>query len=161
MYLEHHTGKSVRWSTEVKKQSSGTELDSGESGWPLQLLTPKLQVFKGTVRVRGQWGWEKVVLVPLVIGTDGESRQAWWGVQVGGRGSGLGYQQRASQVALVAKKLPTNAGEVRHGFNPWVLKISWRRVWQPTPVFLPGESHGQRSLMDYSPWGYKKADTTE
>ena len=39
----------------------------------------------------------------------------------------------------------------RHGFNPWVRKIPWRRKWQPTPVFLPGESHGQRSLVDYSP----------
>ena len=39
----------------------------------------------------------------------------------------------------------------RHGFDPWVRKIPWRRAWQPTPVFLPGESHGQRSLvMGYS-----------
>ena len=37
----------------------------------------------------------------------------------------------------------------------------WRRNWQPTPVFLPGESHGQRSLVGYSPWGHKKLDTTE
>ena len=40
----------------------------------------------------------------------------------------------------------------RHRFNPWVRKIPWRRKWQPTPVFLPGESHGQRSLAAYSPW---------
>ena len=39
----------------------------------------------------------------------------------------------------------------RHEFNPWVGKIPWRRAWQPTPVFLPGESHGQRSLAGYSP----------
>ena len=38
-------------------------------------------------------------------------------------------------------------------FNPWVGKIPWRRKWQPTPVSLPGESHGQRSLGDYIPWG--------
>ena len=38
-------------------------------------------------------------------------------------------------------------------FNPWVRKIPWRMEWQPTPVFLPGKSHGQRSLEDYSPWG--------
>ena len=37
----------------------------------------------------------------------------------------------------------------------------WRMVWQPTPVFLPGESHGQRSLAGYSPWGRKESDTTE
>ena len=50
----------------------------------------------------------------------------------------------------------------RCGFNPWVRKIPWRKKWQPTPVFLPGESHGQRSLAGYSPqccrvrhdWGY-------
>ena len=40
-------------------------------------------------------------------------------------------------------------------FNLWVGKIPWRRKWQPTPVFLPGESHGQRSLADYSPQGCK------
>ena len=40
--------------------------------------------------------------------------------------------------------------------HPWVRKISWRRKWQPTPVFLPGESHAQRSLAGYSPWGHKE-----
>ena len=49
----------------------------------------------------------------------------------------------------------------RHGFDPWVGKILWRRKWQPTPVFLPGESHGWRSLVDYSPKGRKESDTTE
>ena len=49
----------------------------------------------------------------------------------------------------------------RPEFNPWVGKILWRREWHPTPVFLPGESHGQRSLVGYSPWGRKESDTTE
>ena len=40
----------------------------------------------------------------------------------------------------------------RHKFDPWVRKIPWRRAQQPTPAFLPGESHGQRSLLGYSPW---------
>ena len=44
---------------------------------------------------------------------------------------------------------------------PWVRKISWRKAWQPTPVFLPGESYGQRSLAGYSPWGQKQSDMTE
>jgi len=44
----------------------------------------------------------------------------------------------------------------RYEFNPWVRKIPWRREWLPTPVFLPGESHGQRSLAGYSPWGHKR-----
>ena len=41
----------------------------------------------------------------------------------------------------------------RRGFDPWVRKIPWRRAWQPTLVFFPGESYGQRSLAGYSPWG--------
>ena len=49
----------------------------------------------------------------------------------------------------------------RHRFDPWVGKISCRRIWQPTPVFLPGESRGQRSLAGCSPWGCKESDTTE
>ena len=47
------------------------------------------------------------------------------------------------------------------GFDPWVGKIPWRRKWQPTPVFLPEESHGWRSLVGYSPRGRKELDTTE
>ena len=43
----------------------------------------------------------------------------------------------------------------------WVGKISWRRKWLPTPVFLPGEFHEQKSLVGYSPWGCKESDTTE
>ena len=49
----------------------------------------------------------------------------------------------------------------RPGFNPWVGKISWRRKWQPTLVFLPGKSHRCRSLVGYSSWGCKESDTTE
>ena len=44
----------------------------------------------------------------------------------------------------------------RCGFNPWVEKIPWRGKWQPIPVYLPGESHGQRSLAGYSPWDHKR-----
>ena len=49
----------------------------------------------------------------------------------------------------------------RPGFDPWVGKIPWRKKWQPTPVFLPRESHGWRSLVGYSPWSRKESDTTE
>ena len=49
----------------------------------------------------------------------------------------------------------------RPGFDSWVRSISWRRKWQPTLIFLPGKSHGQRSLAGYSPWGHKESDTTE
>ena len=43
----------------------------------------------------------------------------------------------------------------RRRFDPWVRKIPWRRKWQPTPVFLPGESHGQRNLAGCCPWGHR------
>ena len=46
-------------------------------------------------------------------------------------------------------------------FDPCVGKIPWRREWQPTPVFLPGKSHGQRILVGYSPWGRQESDMTE
>ena len=62
-----------------------------------------------------------------------------------------------SQTFLVAqteKNLPAmqETHTVQRRFNPWVGKIPWSRKWQPTPVFLPGEFHGQRSLVGYSPW---------
>ena len=50
---------------------------------------------------------------------------------------------------------------MRLGFNPWVGKIPWRREWLSTPVFLPGEFHGQRNLEGYSLWGCTESDTTE
>ena len=64
---------------------------------------------------------------------------------------------RASLVAQLVKN-SLQCGRLR--FDPWVGKIPWRRKWQPTPVFLPGESHGQRSLVGYSPWGCQESDTT-
>ena len=64
-------------------------------------------------------------------------------------------------VGSVVKDLPAIAGDDPSGFYLWVRKIPWRRKWQPTPVFLPGKSHGQRSLAGYSPWGHKESDTTK
>ena len=46
-------------------------------------------------------------------------------------------------------------------FNKYCLTIFWRRKWQPTPVFLPGEYHGQGSLVGYGPWDHKESDMTE
>ena len=63
-----------------------------------------------------------------------------------------------SQVALVIKNLPAKK---ETGFDPWVWKIPWKGKRQPTPVFLPGESHWQRSLVGYSPWSREEVDTTE
>ena len=65
-------------------------------------------------------------------------RLAWW----------LGGEESACQCR-------------RRGFDPWVRKNTWRRKWQPTPILLPGKSHGQRSLAAYSPCGCKELDTTK
>ena len=65
---------------------------------------------------------------------------------------------KTSLVAQVVKRLSTM-------LETWVQSlgwmIPWRRKWQSTPVLLPGKSHGQRSLVGYSPWGHKESDTTE
>ena len=63
-------------------------------------------------------------------------------------------------VSLVAQTVKRLSAMQRPGFDPWVGKIPWRRKWQPTPVFLPGKSHGPRSLIGYRPWGRKESDTT-
>ena len=57
------------------------------------------------------------------------------------------------------KNLPANAGDT--GDRHSIRKVLWRRKWQLISVFLPGESHGQRSLADYTPWGHKEVETTE
>ena len=61
---------------------------------------------------------------------------------------------------LSDKEAPASAEDARLGSDPWVGKIPWRRKWQPTPVFLPGESHGQRSLVATVLRG-TESDTTE
>ena len=63
----------------------------------------------------------------------------------------------------VIKNPPANAGDIGDSgsFNPWVEMIPWRRKWHPTPVFLPRESHGQRSLAGYSPWDHEGLDMAE
>ena len=65
-------------------------------------------------------------------------------------------------MALVVKNLPANERALKKlRLDPWVGKIPWRRAWQPTLVSLPGDSHGQRSLAGYRPWGHKELDTTK
>ena len=75
---------------------------------------------------------------------------------------GFSYSSCGTQMGLVVKNSPANAGDVRDtGLIPGSGKILWRRAWQPTPAFLPGESRGQRSLVGYSPWDHNESDTTE
>ena len=70
------------------------------------------------------------------------------------------YSFVASLIAQLVKNLPTM--RQTWVWNPWVRKITWRRKWQFTPVFLPGESHGERSLAGgYSPRSRKESDMTE
>ena len=71
---------------------------------------------------------------------------------------GRWLQVGASLVAQMVKLLPAMWGP---GFDPWLGKIPWRRKWQPTPVLLPGKSHGWRSLVGYSPRGRQESDMTE
>ena len=64
-------------------------------------------------------------------------------------------------VSLVAQTVKNLPAMKRPGLKPWVMKIPWKREWLPTPVFLSGEFHEQRSLAGYSPWGCQELDTTE
>ena len=68
----------------------------------------------------------------------------------------------ASQVASVEKNQPANAGDIRDADSiPGSGRSPGEREWLPAPIFLPGELHGQRSLVGYSPWGCKESDITE
>ena len=62
---------------------------------------------------------------------------------------------------LGGSDFPGGSDSKESAFNLWVRKSPWRRAWLPTPVFLPGEYHGQRSPVGYSPWGCKEWDITE
>ena len=76
--------------------------------------------------------------------------------------TGANPKQRGFPGGTVVKNPPANAGDTRRcGSNPWIGKIPWRRTWQPTPAFLPGESHRQRSPAGYGPLGHKELDMTE
>ena len=88
---------------------------------------------------------------------EGDEDKEILGLQFFG-GWGGGADQGACLVAQMVKNLPVMQETCLH---PRVGKLPWRRKWQPTAAFLPGESHGQRSLAGYSPRGRKESDTTE
>ena len=78
----------------------------------------------------------------------------------------LGFQNvRSSKIwassGSSVKNLPALQEPQKMQCNPWVRKTPWRRAWQLTPVFLPGESHGQRSLAGYSPKSHQESNMTE
>ena len=76
-------------------------------------------------------------------------------------GEGIDYPHQYLWAFLVAQRVKNLPAMWATGFDPWIGKIPWRREWLPTPVFWPGEFHGQRRLEGYGPWGCKEADTTE
>ena len=104
--------------------------------------------------------WGRFIPVPLWgLSTHAERTDIclfWAGVQ--GTGKMLWGDIKISVVVLMVKNLPAMW---RPRLDPWVGKIPWRRQWLATPVFFPGEFHGQRSLVSYSPQGHKDSDTTE
>ena len=75
--------------------------------------------------------------------------------QFSGRGPGIPRGTSGKEPSCQCRRCQ------RCAFNPGVGKLPWRRAWQPTPGLLPGESHGQRSLAGYSPWGHKESDMSE
>ena len=82
-------------------------------------------------------------------------------LRITGRLSLLIPHTHKRETSLVAQMVKSRLQCRRPRFEPWVRKIPWRRKWQSTPVFLPGESHGWRSLVSYSPRGCKESDTIE
>ena len=78
-----------------------------------------------------------------------------------GQPCGLQLTEQARIASSVAIFKGFRVAQGHCSFNPWVRTIPWRRKWQLTPIFLPGESHGQRGLVGYSPWSCKESDTTE
>ena len=81
---------------------------------------------------------------------------------VSAENKGTAISKKGFPGGTVGKESASQCGRCkRHEFDPWVEKIPWRREWQPTPVFLPGRPHRQRSLVGSSPWGHKESDTTE
>ena len=117
-----------------------------------------LHCFRGWCSIPPVFQWSTVlvlffdrILFNLISETGSHFRIHIWVMHM--------YPLWASLIAQAVKNLP--AMQKRLGFHPWVGKIPWRRKWQPTPVFLPGESQGQRSLVSYSPWGGKELDMTE
>ena len=71
------------------------------------------------------------------------------------------YMIKGFPGGTVVKNLPANAGDARDkGSIPGLRRCPWSRKWQPTPIFLPGKLHCQRSLAGYSPWSHKELDMT-
>ena len=125
---------------------------TGRTWWPTGSIVLTCQQFtgKGIVEKTGQWtawstfdaGHAPFPLLPFAVR---KSSNIWSCSQ--------------SLLGFPGKESTCSAGDL--GLTPGLGRLPWRRRWLPTLVFLPGESHGQRSLAGYSPWGYKESDKTE
>ena len=95
----------------------------------------------------------KVAKMPLMGWLKQQKRifSQFWRLEVWDQGFGTSGFPWGLEAQLVKNK--NSPQSRRHNFDPWEGKIPWKRAWQPTPVLLPGESHGQRSLVGWSPWG--------
>ena len=82
-----------------------------------------------------------------------------WGHKV--RHDGVTKHKESVKASLMVQMVKNPPQCSSPGFDPRVGQIPWRREWLPTPVFLPGKCHGQRSLVGYSPWGRRESDKTE
>ena len=145
-------------------------IDGSPPGSPvpgiLQARTLEWVAISSPMHEREKWKWSRSLLAtPWTAAYQappmGFSRQAYW--------SGLPLPSPPILLngCIIKTWLPWWFGGKEStcqlggcGFDPWVIKISWRRKWQPTPVFLPRKSHGQRSLVGYSPWSCKESDMT-
>ena len=110
--------------------------------------------------------WKVCREIEMLIGNQ-KKREAWWMALLPTKGE-METLQVQQMISCPSVKSPGAARSKESscqcrmlGFNAWVRKISWKRKWQCTPVFLPGKSHGQRGLVGYSPWCRKELDTTE
>ena len=142
------------WSP-VALESITTNKASGRDGIPVELL----QILKDdAVKVLHSicqqiWKtqqlpqtWKRSVFIPIPKKGNAKECSNYWTIALISDGGSEG-------------KVSLQCG--RPGVNPWLGKIPWRRKWQSTLVLLPGKSHGQRSLVGYSPWGHKESDMTE
>ena len=110
--------------------------------------------------------WKVFREIEMLIGNQ-KKREAWWMALLPTKGE-METLQVQQMISCPSVKIPGAARSKESscqcrmlGFNAWVRKISWKRKWQLTPVFLHGESHGQGRLMCCSPWGRKESDMTE
>ena len=139
------------------KKQQGIKIDN-EHLWSVSLWQGRPEYIKpGKHSLFNKWCWEswiaawKSVKVEYTL-TAHTKIDSWWLEDFNVRHGTLklpgGTSSKESNCQCRRHK--------RCEFDPWVEKIPWRRKWQPTPVFFPAESHEQRSLVGYSPWGRKE-----